>query len=34
LTKYEGTFGEIERKMPKNQGNQGGNGELPNPFMA
>ena len=34
IQKYEGTFGEIERKMPKtgNQGN-GGN-DIPNPFMA
>jgi hypothetical protein len=35
LTKYENTFGEIERKLPKNQNNSGNNGgELPNPFMA
>ena len=34
IQKYEGTFGEIERKMPKN-GNQGNGGnEIPNPFMA
>jgi len=32
VTKYEQTFGEIERKQPK--GNQGGQGEIPNPFMA
>ena len=34
LQKYESTFGEIERKMPKN-GNQGNGGnDIPNPFMA
>lgn len=34
IQKYEGTFGEIERKMPKN-GNQGNGGnDIPNPFMA
>ena len=33
IQKYEGTFGEIERKMPKN-GNQGNGGnDIPNPFM-
>lgn len=33
VQKYETTFGEIERKMPKN--NQGNNGnDIPNPFMA
>ena len=33
VAKYEQTFGEIERKQPK--GNQGGGqGEIPNPFMA
>ncbi|MCH5247068.1 MAG: DUF3467 domain-containing protein [Muribaculaceae bacterium] len=37
IQKYENMFGPIERKMPvNNQGNnsQGGNGEIPNPFMA
>ena len=34
IQKYEGTIGEIERKMPKN-GNQGNGGnDIPNPFMA
>lgn len=34
IQKYESTFGEIERKMPKN-GNQGNGGnDIPNPFMA
>ena len=34
LQKYESTFGEIERKKPKN-GNQGNGGnDIPNPFMA
>ena len=34
VQKYEATFGEIERKMPKN-GNQGNGGnDIPNPFMA
>ena len=34
LQKYESTFSEIERKMPKN-GNQGNGGnDIPNPFMA
>lgn len=34
IQKYEGTFGKIERKMPKN-GNQGNGGnDIPNPFMA
>lgn len=31
VKKYETTFGEIERKLPKNQGNNGG---IPNPFMT
>lgn len=31
LQKYEATYGEIERKTPKNGGNPGG---LPNPFQA
>lgn len=30
VAKYEQTFGEIQRKMPKGQNN----GELPNPFQA
>jgi hypothetical protein len=35
VNKYEGTFGQIQRKMPKNQGGNGNNGgDLPNPFMA
>ncbi len=34
IQKYEATFGNIERKMPLNPGNKGGNGEIPNPFMA
>lgn len=33
INKYEETFGEITHKMPKNAP-KGGNGELPNPFMA
>ncbi|MDO4320424.1 MAG: DUF3467 domain-containing protein [Bacteroidales bacterium] len=33
LTKYEATFGEIERKMPKNGKPQGGS-DIPNPFQA
>ncbi len=32
LQRYEKTFGEIERKTPKTP--VGGNGEIPNPFMA
>ncbi|MDE6099480.1 MAG: DUF3467 domain-containing protein [Paramuribaculum sp.] len=32
VKKYEATFGEIERKLPK-AAPQGGNGELPNPFI-
>ncbi len=34
IAKYESVYGEIERKMPKNNpsGNKGG--DLPNPFMA
>ncbi|MCM1033342.1 MAG: DUF3467 domain-containing protein [Odoribacter sp.] len=31
VTKYEQTFGEIERKQPRNQGGQP---EIPNPFKA
>ena len=30
VAKYEATFGEIERKQPKNNGG----GEIPNPFQA
>lgn len=34
IQKYESTFGDIERKLPKN-GSQGNNGnDIPNPFMA
>lgn len=35
LKKYEAVFGEIERKLPKNNPAQqgGGNGEIPNPFI-
>ncbi len=33
VQKYESTFGEIERKMPKNSQGNGGN-DIPNPFMA
>lgn len=33
IAKYENTFGEIERKMPVNGGNNGNNGEIPNPFV-
>ncbi len=33
VQKYETTFGEIERKMPKNNPGNGGN-DIPNPFMA
>lgn len=33
VSKYEETFGEITRKMPKNAP-KGGNGEIPNPFQA
>ena len=32
LTKYEQTFGEIERKMPKNAGKNPN--DIPNPFQA
>lgn len=32
VQKYEKTFGEIERKMPVNNGGKDGN--IPNPFMA
>ena len=32
IQKYESTFGEIERKTPRN--NNGNNGNLPNPFQA
>ena len=35
IEKYEKTFGVIERKTPINGApNKGGNGDLPNPFMA
>ncbi len=33
IQKYEATFGEITRKMPVNNSNKGGNGEIPNPFI-
>lgn len=34
VRKYEATFGEIERKLPKvNPAAQGNPGELPNPFI-
>ena len=33
VQKYEGVFGEIERKTPKNNQGNGGN-DIPNPFMA
>lgn len=33
IKKYETTFGEIERKLPKAQQNNGANGAIPNPFM-
>lgn len=32
VKKYEATFGEIKRVQPV-AGNNGGNGEIPNPFM-
>ena len=34
VQKYENNFGEIVRKTPKNAGNNGNNGGLPNPFQA
>lgn len=36
VSKYEKTFGEIERKLPLNGNgnNGGGNGEIPNPFIT
>ena len=34
VQKYENNFGEIVRKIPKNAGNNGNNGGLPNPFQA
>lgn len=34
ITKYEENFGEITRKMPKNNGNAKGENDIPNPFMA
>ncbi|MBQ7041393.1 MAG: DUF3467 domain-containing protein [Muribaculaceae bacterium] len=34
IQKYESIFGEIKRKMPvNNPNNNGGNGEIPNPFI-
>ena len=33
IKKYEAVFGEIERKLPKNNPNQGNPGDLPNPFI-
>ncbi len=33
VRKYEATFGEIERKLPKVNSQQGNPGELPNPFI-
>lgn len=34
VKKYEATFGEIRPKRPVNMGgNNGGNGEIPNPFI-
>lgn len=34
IQKYEAIFGEIKRKMPlNNPNNNGGNGEIPNPFI-
>lgn len=35
IQKYESVFGSIEHKMPLNGApNQGGKGDIPNPFMA
>ena len=34
VQKYENNFGEIVCKTPKNAGNNGNNGGLPNPFQA
>ena len=34
VQKYEATFGEIERKMPKNGKQNNGGNDIPNPFMA
>ena len=34
IQKYETTFGTIERKLPQGGAPRGGNGDLPNPFMA
>lgn len=35
IQKYENVFGTIEHKTPVNGGNrQGGNNDIPNPFMA
>ncbi|MCM1347920.1 MAG: DUF3467 domain-containing protein [Firmicutes bacterium] len=33
IKKYEAMFGEIKRKMPKNNPTQGNPGDLPNPFI-
>ncbi len=33
VRKYEATFGEIERKLPKTTPSQGNPGEIPNPFI-
>ncbi len=33
IRKYEATFGEIERKLPKAVPQQGNPGDLPNPFI-
>ena len=34
IQKYESIFGEIKYKMPiNNPNNNGGNGEIPNPFI-
>lgn len=32
IKRYEATFGEIQRKQPRNAGN--GGGEIPNPFLT
>ena len=34
VQKYEATFGEIERKLPKNGNPQNNPNDIPNPFMA
>jgi hypothetical protein len=34
IQKYEAIFGEIKHRMPiNNPNNNGGNGEIPNPFI-